>query len=393
MSSALDGLRVIDLSRVLGGPYCAQLLGDHGADVIKIEPPAGDETRGWGPPFINGSAAYYQGLNRSKRGLALDLRHEEGREVLLKLLADADVLVENFKAGTLEKWGIGYERLHRLFPRLIHCRISGFGADGPLGGLPGYDAVAQAMGGLMSVNGEKGGDPLRVGLPLVDMVTGLNAVAGITLALHERTRSGEGQFVEAALFDSALALMHPHFPNVFAGGAEPQRMGNAHPNIAPYDAYATATQNIFLAVGNNAQFAKLCTVLESPEILEDPRFQDNGSRLAHSAELRIALETALSRHGGSEIAERLIRAGVPCGPVLGANEVLRHPHTAHRGMLVEIGAYKGTGTPVKLGRTPASYRRVPPAFAEHSTEILAELGLNENQIRALRESGVAPDSL
>lgn len=393
MGCALDGLRVIDLSRVLGGPYCAQLLGDHGADVIKVEPPAGDETRGWGAPLINGSAAYYQGLNRNKRGLALDLRREEGRDLLLKLLEDADVLVENFKAGTLEKWGIGYEQLHRLFPRLIHCRISGFGADGPLGGLPGYDAVAQAMGGLMSVNGEEGGDPLRVGLPLVDMVTGLNAVAGIMMALHERSRSGEGQFVEAALFDSALALMHPHFPNVFAGGAEPQRMGNAHPNIAPYDAYATGTQNIFLAVGNNAQFAKLCTVLESPHILEDKRFQDNVSRLAHSAELRIALETALSRHDGSEIADRLIHAGVPCGPVLGANEVLRHPHTAHRGMLVEIGAYKGTGNPVKLGRTPASYRRVPPAFAEHSTEILAALGLNENQIRSLRENGVAPDSL
>ncbi|MFC6671565.1 CaiB/BaiF CoA transferase family protein [Marinobacterium aestuariivivens] len=393
MGSALDGIRVIDLSRVLGGPYCTQLLGDHGADVIKIEPPAGDETRGWGPPFVNGAASYFQGLNRNKRGLALDLRREEGRELLLKLLEDADVLVENFKTGTLEKWGIGYDRLHRLFPRLIHCRISGFGADGPLGGLPGYDAVAQAMGGLMSVNGEEGGDPLRVGLPLVDMVTGLNAVAGITLALHERSRSGEGQFVEAALFDSALALMHPHFPNVFAGGAEPKRTGNAHPNIAPYEVYATATQKIFLAVGNNAQFAKLCTVLECPQILEDARFRDNSDRLGHRAELRAALEAILRRYNGSEIAERLIRAGVPCGPVLSAGEVLRHPHTAHRGMLVEMGAYKGTGTAVKLGRTPASYRSAPPGFAQHSAEILEGLGLDENQIWALRESGVAPESI
>ncbi|PSF11951.1 carnitine dehydratase [Marinobacter fuscus] len=390
MGSALDGIRIIDLSRVLGGPYCTQLLGDHGADVIKIEPPMGDETRGWGPPFINGTASYFQGVNRNKRGLALDLAREEGREILLQLLEDADVLVENFKTGTLEKWGIGYDRLHQLFPRLIHCRISGFGADGPLGGLPGYDAIAQAMGGLMSVNGEESGDPLRVGLPLVDMVTGLNAVAGITLALHERTRSGEGQFVEAALFDSALALMHPHFPNVFGGGSEPRRTGNAHPNISPYEAYATGTQKIFLAVGNNTQFAKMCAVLECPQILEDARFQDNSQRVINRAELRGELETVLSRYNGSEIAERLIRAGVPCGPVLNASEVLSHPHTAHRGMLVEIGSYKGTGTPVKLNRTPASYRNAPPAFAQDSNEILAGLGFDESRIRELRESGVAP---
>lgn len=387
-STALSGIRVIDLSRVLGGPYCTQMLGDHGADVIKIEPPSGDETRGWGPPFEGDAASYFHGLNRSKRGMALDLRLEAGRELLLALLEGADVLVENFKPGTLEKWGLGYETLKERFPRLIHCRISGFGADGPLGGLPGYDAVIQAMAGLMSVNGEAGGDPLRVGLPVVDIVTGLNAVIGINLALHERQRSGQGQFVEAALFDAGLSLMHPHFPNVFYGGTEPQRTGNAHPNISPYDVYRTATQPLFLAVGNNSQFAKLCEVINIPEIANDPRFFDNGNRLIHQSELKEVLEEAMATANGQALAEQLIRAGVPCGPVLDTREVLDHPHTSHREMIVAIGAYKGTGSPVKLARTPCGYHRPPPRFGEHTEEILSELGLSSAQIGALRSQGV-----
>ncbi|XKE47309.1 CoA transferase [Halomonas organivorans] len=389
---ALSGIRVVDLSRVLGGPYCTQMLGDHGADVIKVEPPGGDETRGWGPPFAGDAASYFHGLNRSKRGMALDLRQAAGKALLLRLLEDADVLVENFKPGTLEKWGLGYDTLEARFPRLIHCRISGFGADGPLGGLPGYDAIIQAMAGLMSVNGEADGDPLRVGLPIVDIVTGLNAVIGITLALQERQRSGRGQFVEAALFDSGLSLMHPHFPNVFFGGSEPRRTGNAHPNIAPYEVYRTATQPLFLSVGNNGQFAKLCEVLGCPELLEDPRFADNGARLGHREALREALEATMADQPGDALAERLIRAGVPCGPVLETSEVLAHPHTAHREMIVSIGEYRGTGSPVKLGRTPCTYRRSPPRFAEHTEEIAGELGLSEAELASLRESGVLPDA-
>ncbi len=246
---ALAGLLVIDLSRVLGGPYCTQILGDHGAEVLKVEPPQGDETRGWGPPFEGDTASYFMGVNRNKKGLVLDLRQAAAREALLVLLEDADVLVENFKTGTLEKWGLDHDLLSARFPRLVHCRISGFGADGPLGGLPGYDAVIQAMAGLMSVNGEQGGEPLRVGLPVVDMVTGLNAAVGILLALNERERSGRGQFVETAL---------------------------------------------------------------------------------------------------------------------GLDEVVAHPHTAHREMLVRIGDYRGTGSPIKLERTPATYRLAPPAFGEHT---------------------------
>lgn len=389
-AASLSGIRILDLSRVLGGPYCTQVLADHGADVIKVEPPQGDETRGWGPPFQGDASSYFHGLNRGKRGMALDLRQDEGRALLLELLESADVLVENFKPGTLEKWGLGYDVLSARFPQLIHCRISGFGADGPMGGLPGYDAVIQAMAGLMSVNGEQGGDPLRVGLPIVDIVTGLNAVIGITLALHERTRSGQGQFVEAALFDSGLSLMHPHFPNVFYGGPAPQRTGNAHPNIAPYEVYKTATQPLFLTVGNNRQFAKLCTELGFIELIEDPRFTDNGARLANRNALREALEDAMKHQDGLMLAERLIQNGVPCGPVLETYQVLTHPHTAHRKMIVEIGAYKGTGSPIKLSRTPCHYERPPPTFSQHTEDILKDIGATPERIAQLKEKGITP---
>lgn len=390
-AAALDGVRVIDLSRVLGGPYCTQVLGDYGADVIKVEPPSGDETRGWGPPFEHGAASYFHGLNRNKRGMALDLRRAEGKELLFDLLEGADVLVENFKPGTLENWGLGYDVLKERFPGLIHCRISGFGADGPMGGLPGYDAVIQAMTGLMSVNGEVEGEPLRVGVPVVDMVTGLNAVIGIVLALYERYRSGQGQFVEAALFDSGLSLMHPHFPNVFYGGPEPRRTGNAHPNISPYEMYRTGTQPVFLAVGNNTQFARLCEIIGCTELPDDARFANNGARLEHRDTLRELLEAAFASEDGQSLAERLIQAGVPCGPVLETEDILNHPHTSHREMVVEIADYKGTGSPIKLGRTPSQYHRQPPGFAEHTSEILADLGLSSERVAELRAKRVIPD--
>ncbi|MGH8845484.1 MAG: CaiB/BaiF CoA transferase family protein, partial [Advenella sp.] len=214
--ASLTGIRVVDLTRVLGGPYCTQILADHGAEVLKIEPPAGDETRGWGPPFIEDTAAYFMGVNRNKKGLVADLSTEGGQLFLRELLSQADVLIENFKPGTLEKWGLGKDALQKEFPQLIHCCISGFGADGPLGGLPGYDACAQALCGLMSVNGEKGGAPTRVGLPVVDMVTGLNAAIGVLLAVNERRSSGQGQYLDISLFDCAVSLLHPHAPNYFA---------------------------------------------------------------------------------------------------------------------------------------------------------------------------------
>jgi formyl-CoA transferase len=370
---ALAGLKVIDLSRVLGGPYGTQILGDHGADVIKIEPPQSDETRAWGPPFVDGTSGYFLNVNRNKRGMVLDLRNEGDREILLSLLADADILVENYKPGTMERWGLGFEDvISKRFPRLIHCRISGFGSDGPLGGLPGYDAVVQAIVGLMAVNGEPDQEPLRLGVPVVDMVTGLYAVIGILLAVAERERSGQGQFIEASLFDCALSITHPHSANFLMSGTRPVRTGNAHPNIAPYDTFATSTSPIFLAVGNDAQFAKLCALLGC-ELSADPRFATNEARGKNREALKTLLERQMNDMDGVELADRLIRAGVPCGPVLEVPEALAHPHTKHREMIVAIGHHQSIASPIKLSRNRATYERKPPALDEHREEILAQL--------------------
>ncbi|MEN5161019.1 CaiB/BaiF CoA transferase family protein [Achromobacter spanius] len=365
-AGALAGCKVIDLSRVLGGPYCTQILADHGADVLKIEPPGGDETRGWGPPFLGETASYFVGVNRNKDGMTLDLSQPAGQELLRHLLADADVLVENFKPGTLEKWGLGYNALKQAFPALIHCRVSGFGSDGPLGGLPGYDACAQAMCGLMSVNGEADGEATRVGLPVVDMVTGLNAAVAILLALNERTRSGLGQFLDITLYDCALSLLHPHAPNYFYSGKTPQRSGNAHPNIAPYETLPTASGPIFLAVGNNRQFAMLAQTLDAPALSEDPRYATNADRLRNRPALREDLTRLLDRHEAAALADRLLRAGVPAAAVQTVDQALAHPHTRHRGMVLEQGDYKGVGSPIKLSRTPATLRKLPPDLAPPS---------------------------
>lgn len=392
-SGALSGLKVIDLSRVLGGPFAGQILGDHGADVIKVEPPAGDETRGWGPPFRQGTASYFLGLNRNKRGLALDLSKPEGRAALLRLLEGADVLLENFKPGTMERWGLGYEQaLAEKFPGLIHCRVSGFGADGPLGGLPGYDAILQAMGGVMSVNGTEASGPTRAGLPVVDMTAGQNAVIAIMMALFHREATGRGQFVESTLFDAAISLLHPHAANHALNGKLPKLTGNDHPNISPYSVFRTGGRPIYLAVGNDRQFARLCAAIGLPDLPADPRFASNGLRVENRAALTGALEAALAAFDGAALAEELIAAGVPAGPVLNVAEALAHPHVAHRGMRVEIDDYLGLGAPARLTRTAADYRRKPPAFAEHAAEILAEAGLSPEEIRALRDSGAAPET-
>lgn len=364
VTGALAGVRVIDLSRVLGGPYCGQVLRDHGADVLKVEPPKGDETRFWGPPFQDGVAAYYLGLNRNKRGTTLDLSTPAGVEALYELLADADVLIENFKTGTLEKWGLGFDLLSQRFPRLIHCRISGFGADGPLGGRVGYDAAIQALCGIMSVNGEAQGEPLRVGIPLVDQCTGMNAVSGILLALYERTQSGLGQFVECSLFDTGISLLHPYSSNWFASRQPPQRTGNAHVSLYPYDVFPTATVPVFIGVGNNRQFALLCDCLDAPALRDDPRFAEPALRSINRIPLRQLLVELLADRQGAAVADRLLQSGVPAAPQLDVPAALNHPHTAHRQMLVTIGdGYRGVASPIKLSRTPASYRLAPPVAA------------------------------
>jgi crotonobetainyl-CoA:carnitine CoA-transferase CaiB-like acyl-CoA transferase len=368
-AGALDGIKVVDLSRVLGGPLCGQILGDHGADVIKVEGPMGDETRGWGPPFVEGNAAYFNGANRNKRGLVLDLGAAEDREILLALLAEADVLIENFKAGTMEGWGLGYDILKTRFPKLVYCQVSGFGNVGPLSGLPGYDAVAQAMAGVMSVNGELGGAPTRVGIPIVDIATGMNAALGIALALVHRYRTGRGQRVDLALYDSAVALLHPHLTNYLAGGSPPVPTGNAHPNISPYDMFATATVPIFLSVGNQRQFERLARLIGVDQILEDARFASNALRLIHRSDLKSALETALASLAGEEVAERLLRAGVPAAAVIDIAALVEAPHFQARRLMVDMDGIRTAASPIVMSETPPTYRRRPPKLGEHGPEI------------------------
>ena len=386
---ALAGIKVIDLTRVLGGPYCTMILSDHGAEVIKIEPPQGDEVRDWGPPFHEGDASYFIGVNRNKHAIALDIGKPAGKEVLLRLLKGADVLTENFKPGSMEKWGLGYhDVLQHRFPGLIHCRISGFGGDGPLGGLPGYDAILQAMTGLMSVNGDASTGPMRLGTAIVDMGTGLYSAIGVLMALHERVHSGRGQYLDMTLYDCGMALLHPQAANYFLNGKRPAGTGNPHPNLVPYDKYPTRTCDIFIASGNNGQFRKLCELIGRPELAGDPRFANNGERNVNRHALGEALAAAFAQHDGHELADRLIRNGVPAGPVLPVDEAVGAPHTAHRDMVTELDWYKGLGTPIKLSRTPGGTRRPPPRFGQDGAAVLKRHGYSEADIAALQREGV-----
>jgi crotonobetainyl-CoA:carnitine CoA-transferase CaiB-like acyl-CoA transferase len=385
---ALAGLKVIDLTRVLGGPYCTQMLGDHGAEIIKIEPPQGDEVRNWGPPFQDGDASYFIGINRNKRAMALDLAKQEARDVLLRLLEGADVLIENYKPGSMEKWGLGYEEvLSKRFPKLVHCRISGFGADGPYGGFPGYDGIIQAMVGHFSVNGTPESGGTRVGIAMVDIGTGLYSANAIMMALFERNTSGQGQYIDMTLYDCGLALMHPHVPNYFLSGKTPGLTGNQHPNISPYDKYSTKTCDIFIAGGNDRAWRRLVTELGREDLADDERFVHNQGRLDNRDALRAELETVFAAVDGEELCNRMLALGLPMGPVRDTPDVMNHPHTIHRNMRVEEGDYKMWGTPIKFSRTPGSLRHTPPKFAEHGDEILAEHGFSNEEIEQLKADG------
>lgn len=386
---AIAGLKVIDLTRVLGGPYCTQMLGDHGAEIIKIEPPQGDEVRDWGPPFHEENASYFIGVNRNKKSMGLDLSKDEGKQVLLRLLEGADVLIENYKPGSMEKWGLGYEEvLSKKFPELVHCRISGFGSTGPYGGFPGYDGIIQSMVGHFSVNGHPETGPVRIGLAMVDIGTGLFTANAIMMALYERQQSGKGQYIDMTLYDCGLALMHPHVSNYSFSGKTPGLTGNQHPNISPYDKYETATSDIFVAGGNERAFKKLCAEIGKPELAEDPRFTTNALRIENQGELREEFQSALKDVDGDEVAFRLLEAGLPVGPVRDTKQVLEHEHTKHRDMVVEKDWYKGSGIPIKFSRTPGAIQSTPPKFGVHGREILANNGFSEAEIEALAEQGV-----
>lgn len=383
-AGALKGKLVIDLSRVLGGPYCTQILGDHGAEIVKVEPPRGDETRDWGPPFHEDDAAYFLGVNRNKRSMGLDLSKKEGQQVLFRLLEKADVLIENYKPGTMEKWGLGYEEvLKEKYPNLIHCRVSGFGSDGPWGGHPGYDAIVQAMAGWFSINGEAGSEPTRLGLAMVDMGTGLYSAIAILMALAERETSGQGQYLDMTLYDCAVSLMHPHIVNYNLSGKIPVATGNAHPNISPYDTFRTKTVDIFVGAGNNRAWAKMCDEIQCPELIDDPRFLNNIDRVNNRTELKAEIESILMKIDGQELCDRLAKAGLAAGPIHNTAQVVDHPHTLHREMIIQQDWYKMTGTPIKLSRTPGSIRHLPPKFAEHGRQLLREFNFSDEEIEAL----------
>ncbi|MEJ7930454.1 CoA transferase [Ramlibacter sp. AN1015] len=351
--SALTGMRVLDLSRVLAGPLCAQMLADHGAEVIKVESLAGDETRKLGPPFTPaGPSAYFAALNRGKRSVRLDFNDEGQREALVGLMASADLLIENFLPGTMERWGLGYEQICDRHPGLIYCSVTGFGEDGPLGGLPGYDAILQAMSGLMSLTGNQDSGPLKVGVPVVDILTAHNAMIGVLLARVEQLRSGRGQKVEVSLYDSALSMLVPQASNWLHSGVEPRQMGNGHPNIYPYDLFRVSNGEIYIGILNDAQFARFCNELRVPELAADERFKSNPQRLANRQALRAEIERAVGASPSQALCERLMKVGVPAAPVLSVSAALNHPHTAHREMVVRDGDYQGLGVPVKLSLTP-----------------------------------------
>lgn len=389
---AIRGLRVVDLSRVLAGPYCAQMLADHGADVVKVEAPSGDETRRWGPPFVDESrstSAYYEGLNRNKANIAVDLRSESGRSVVLKMISEADVVVENFKAGTMERWGLGYESvLAQRFPRLVYCRITGYGVDGPLGGLPGYDAVLQAYGGLMSVNGEPDGDPLRVGVPIVDMMAAHQAFAGILLALLERSTSGLGQLVDITLHDAVLSMLHPHSATFLRSGVLPHRTGAAHPTVAPYQVFTTSDEGrLFIAAASDAQFAALTDVLGRPDLATDERFLHNKDRTAHLPELVAELQRLMLTWRAEDLGAALSARGVSAATVHDVAEALQASQSRHRGMLVDTGDYRGVGVPITLSRSGSASPCAPSALGADTDAVLTRLGFSVDEIRELHRSG------
>lgn len=391
-AGALHELKVIDLSRVLAGPYCTQILADHGADVVKVEPPEGDETRTLGPPFDEyGVAAYCAGLNRNKRAMALNLSSAAGREVLLRLLREADVVVENFLPGTMRKWGLDYEQdLAPRFPRLVYCSITGFGASGPLRGKPGYDAVVQALCGVMSVNGFPENGPTRIGIPIVDIATGMHAVIAILLALAERARSGRGQRAEATLFDSAFALLHPHSANWLLSGRDAKLTGNAHPNISPYGTYDAADGQVFLGIVNNSQFRKFCSVLGREDIANDPRFATNTTRLENRPALQAAINDMLRPEPVGPLCERLMDVGVPASAVRSVAQAMADAHAAHRGTIVSRGGYRGVRPAQTLSRSSATVRRPPPSFAADTRSVLQDAGYSTSEIEQLVTSGVTP---
>ncbi|MBX6752619.1 MAG: CoA transferase [Thermorudis peleae] len=393
MAALLDGVRVADFTRVMSGPYCTMLLGDLGADVVKIERPGkGDDTRDWGPPFVDGISAYYLSVNRNKRSITLDLKHPAGQEIAWRLIESADVLVENFSPGTMERLGFGYDAVCARRPDIIYCSISGFGQTGPGRERTAYDLIVQGMSGLMSVTGFPDGEPTRFGVPIADLAAGMFAAYAIVAALFYRERTGKGQYIDTSMLGGQVALLTYQAAIYFATHEAPKRTGNAHPIVAPYQTFRSKDGYVNIAAGNDGIFARLCRALGLERLLEDPRFKDNAGRITRLPELVAELETVLTQLSTAEIIERLDAASVPCGPIYTVPEVFADPQVQHLALHQRVphptlGEVDQTGFPYRFSDTPARIRRHPPLLGEHTDEVLSELGYSADLIASLREQG------
>ena len=405
MPGALSHLRILDLSRVLAGPWCTQNLADLGAEVIKVEKPgSGDDTRAWGPPWLKdaegrdtGESAYYLSCNRGKKSLAVDIAHPDGQRIVRELARHCDVVVENFKVGGLAKYGLDWDSLRAINPRLVYCSITGFGQDGPYAARAGYDFIVQGMGGLMSVTGEPdgapGGGPQKVGVAVADLFTGMYATVAVLAALTSRERTGQGQRIDLALLDAQVAMLANQNMNFLTSGQSPVRLGNAHPNIVPYQAFATADGHVILAVGNDAQFRRFCELAGRAELADDARFAANRDRVANRAALIPLIEPLLRSRTTQAWVAALEAAGVPCGPINRLDEVFDDPQVRHRGLRIELphpegGSVPLVANPIRLSATPLEYAAAPPLLGQHTNEILHDLlGFSEGETERLRRAG------
>ncbi|WP_096203204.1 CaiB/BaiF CoA transferase family protein [Bacillus sp. FJAT-45350] len=392
MGGALDGIKVLDLTRVLAGPYSTMILGDLGAEVIKVEAPGGsDDTRHWGPPFKGTESAYYLCANRNKRAITLNLKTEEGRGILKKLIKQSDVVIENFKSGTMAKWGLGYEEIKTLNPSIILCSITGFGQYGPYQNLPGYDFIIQAMSGLMSITGDEQSGPMKVGVAISDIITGLYSNIGILAALQERNKSGEGQCIDISLYDSQISALANVASNYLISGNIPGLLGNQHPNIVPYQPFPTKDGEMVIAVGNDGQFIRFCSLLGLEHIAVDERFATNAKRLENRELLVTEIAVQMKTKESNEWLKLLNENGIPAGPIQNMKDVFNDPQVKERNMVLEMdhptaGSIKLVGSPLKLSRTPVEIKSHPPVAGEHTDEVLEEIGYTNEMIEDFKQN-------